>query len=123
MVKKIGLFCLVLILVLAILPSRIKAQGLSNLESRISTVEADNFQLRSRLDRIESQLARLTNRSLSSRSELNRPAPLIPSRLNRQRVSADPMFDRLATLVIELKERVNALEAQVAELKRQQRKK
>lgn len=71
MVKKIGLFCLVLILVLAILPGRIKAQGLSNLESRISTVEADNFQLRSRLDRIESQLNRLTNRSPSSSSELN----------------------------------------------------
>jgi polyhydroxyalkanoate synthesis regulator phasin len=30
----------------------------------------------------------------------------------------DPMFDRLATLVIELKERIVALEAQVADLEK-----
>jgi len=31
------------------------------------------------------------------------------------------MFDRLATLVVELKQRVQALEAQVAQLKQQRR--
>jgi hypothetical protein len=88
----------------------------------MSQLEADNFQLRSQVSRIESQLAQLSGRPLPQASTPNQPVPQITPRTNRRQVSSsDPMFDRLATLVIELKERVQSLEAQVAELKKQRR--
>lgn len=125
MLKKIAILCLAFILGIAILPRLTLAQSTGYLESRLSRVESDNFQLRSQIDRIESQLNRLTSRADFPRVEIARPtpAPLPPRatpRVNRQTTSQDPMFSRLATLVIELKERVKALEAQVAQLKRQQ---
>jgi uncharacterized protein YceH (UPF0502 family) len=122
MVKKIGILCLALIFALLLLSRSTLAQSSSALESRISRLEADNFQLRSLLSRIESQLSAVSARSLPQNpSPIRPPAPSVPPRVNRQVSSSDPMFNRLATLVIELKERVQALEAQVAELKKQGR--
>ena len=122
MSKNIGIICLALIFALVILSSRTLAQSSSALESRISRLESDSFQVRSQLTRLESQLGQLSGRSPSQTPTPNRP-PQVPPRSTRQRQvsSSDPMFDRLATLVIELKERVQALEAQVAALKRQRR--
>jgi cell division protein FtsB len=120
--SKIGIICLALIFALTILSSRTLAQSTAGLESRLSRLEADNFQMRSQISRLESQLYTLGGRSLPPQTpSSNRPAPSVPPRANRQVSSSDPMFDRLATLVIELKERVQALEAQVAELKKQRR--
>ncbi|HEY9832891.1 MAG TPA: hypothetical protein V6D26_20220 [Stenomitos sp.] len=124
MSNKYGIICLALILGLVLLPRLTLAQASGVLESRIARIEAENFQLRSQVSRIESQLAILSGRPLSSAQRLNRniPTPQISSRTNRQPVSSsDPMFERLATLVIELKERVQSLESQVAQLKKPQR--
>lgn len=115
MVKKIGVISLSIIFALTILSSRTLAQSSAALESRISRVESDNFQLRSQIANLESQVATIKGQS-SPQTPIIRPqAPSIPPR-NRQVTSSDPMFDRLATLVIELKQRVQALEAQVSKL-------
>lgn len=124
MSNKYGIICLALILGLVLLPRLTLAQASGVLESRMARIEAENFQLRSQVSRIESQLATLSGRPLSSAQRLNRntPTPQISSRTNRQPVSSsDPMFERLATLVIELKERVQSLESQVAQLKKPRR--
>lgn len=114
--------CFFLALGLSLLPAPLLASvSTARLESRISRVEAQNFQLRSRLNRLESQLAR-ASRSPSSPGtprrapEIDLPSP--PPPLGTP-ISDDPMFDRLATLVIELKERIQTLEKQVAELQQQ----
>lgn len=122
MIKKNWIICLALILGFALLPRFTLAQAPAFLESRIARLESENLQLRSQVSRIESQLAQLSGRSLSSsqRPRPNPPATQVLPRTNRRQVSSsDPMFERLATLVIELKERVQALEAQVAALKKQ----
>lgn len=122
--KKIALLCLVFILGLALWPGLTLAQSTGFLESRISRLETDNSQLRSQVERIESQLYRISNRSEFPRREIPRPtpAPLPPRatpRVNTQRPSQDPMFERLANIAVDLNQRVKALEAQVAQLKRQ----
>lgn len=127
MIKKYWIICLALILGFVFLPRLTLAQSPPFLESRIARLESENFQLRSQVNRIESQLAQLTGQSTVPRRETP-PLPQKPnpnqspsqsrSRTNRQPLSSDPMFERLATLVIELKERVQTLEAQVAQLKK-----
>ncbi|HEY9874278.1 MAG TPA: hypothetical protein V6D12_12625, partial [Candidatus Obscuribacterales bacterium] len=101
--------CLFLILLLAVLPGCTSAQAASDmLESRVSRLETENYQLRSLLNRLESQINSLSQ--LQPRTPgANRSAPPVPPRGNRQVSSADPMFDRLATLAIELKQRVSKL--------------
>lgn len=118
MVKKIGVLAIALIFTITVFSSRILAQSSAALESRISRVESDNFQLRSQIANLEAQVATIKGQS-SSQTPIIRPQPpVVPPRTNRQVRSSDPMFDRLATLVIELKQRIQALEAQVAQLKR-----
>jgi peptidoglycan hydrolase CwlO-like protein len=63
MVKKIGVISLALICALTILSSRTLAQSSAALESRLSRVESDNFQLRSQLSNLESQIAALKGQS------------------------------------------------------------
>jgi hypothetical protein len=79
------------------------AQIPSSVSTRISRLESENSQLRSRLGRLESAVARL------GRGE---GVDLSPSPLPIPAEAASPQFDRLATLVIELRERVVALEQQ-----------
>ncbi|MBD1833083.1 hypothetical protein H6F61_10280 [Cyanobacteria bacterium FACHB-472] len=111
MVKKIALFCLSLILVVVIMPPLTLAQGTSYLESRISRLEAENYQMRSLITQLDAQVDAL------QQSGASRP-PSVPSRVTRTRPSSDPMFDRLATLVVELKQRINKLEKLVTELQK-----
>lgn len=111
MVKKIGLFCLSLILVVVIMPPLTLAQGTSYLESRLSRLEAENYQMRSLITQLDAQVDALQQSGASRRS------PTVPS-ITRTTPSSDPMFDRLATLVVELKQRINKLEAQVAALQK-----
>jgi cell division protein FtsB len=120
MVKNIRVLVIALIFALTILSSRTVAQSSAALESRISRVESDNLQLRSQITYLESQIAGLRGVSSPQTAIPIRPqAPPVPPRTNRQITSSDPMFDRLATLVIELKQRVQSLETQVAQLKQQ----
>jgi len=119
MVKKIWVLAIALIFAVTILSSRTLAQSSAALESRLSRVESDNFQLRSQIANLEAQVATIRGQSSSQTPiPIRAQVPPVPPRANRQVTSSDPMFDRLATLVIELKQRVQALEAQVAQLKR-----
>jgi outer membrane murein-binding lipoprotein Lpp len=109
--RRLKFLMLLLILALGLLslsPQFVHSQSVSSLAARVSRLETENFQLRSRLNRLESQLGQV-NRFPPSSPSLNLPE-------NPPAVT-DPMFDRLATLVIELKERVQSLEAEVAQLK------
>lgn len=83
------------------------------LTSRISRLESENSSLRSRISRLEGDIARISssiglNYTYSSSPEAGDP-PIAPP-------SSDPMFDRLATLAIELRDRIITLEDQVADL-------
>lgn len=91
------------------------ASAQAGLESRISRLESENFQLRAQLSRIESQLNRVAG-SGSGGNRVSQPVPPVtsaPPRLAASTLGDDPMFKRLATLVIELKERVTALETRL----------
>ncbi|MFB2937478.1 hypothetical protein ACE1B6_19695 [Aerosakkonemataceae cyanobacterium BLCC-F154] len=117
-IKKFRLLCLILIVALVIIPIQVKAQVPAGLESRIARLEAANFQLQSQISRLESQINQLQGRS-PSRPNLSTPvrpptSPTVPYRGSTSALSSDPMFQRLATLVIELKERIQALEAKIS---------
>ncbi len=90
------------------LASPSEAQNLSRLESRLNRLESKNDRLRGRIERLEAALRRADFGPSGGVS----PAPRSPS-LSGKVASEDPMFDRLAVLVVELKERVRALEAEV----------
>jgi uncharacterized protein YceH (UPF0502 family) len=104
--------------------SWLPVQADSNLESRISRLEFDNNSLRSRLSRLESDIDQLAH---SAGSDL--PVRIIeppsetpstqPSEQSSVSSPSNPMFDRLATLVIELRDRIIALEEKIAELQGQ----
>lgn len=82
------------------------AQAQAGLDSRVSRLETELVGIQTRLNQIES----------SRRQGISVPVPAVPSgdrRGDRRILAADPQFDRLATLVIELKERVTALEARL----------
>ncbi|MCW5317455.1 hypothetical protein GTQ43_27700 [Nostoc sp. KVJ3] len=81
-------------------------------ESRINNLEADFNRVESRLNQIESQLGQ-SRQSPSRRTTLT-PQQSTASRGNLSQ--QDRMFDRLATLVIELKQQVNKLEERVSKL-------
>ncbi|MCU0567457.1 MAG: hypothetical protein MUF49_12765 [Oculatellaceae cyanobacterium Prado106] len=82
------------------------AQSVSQLDSRLSRLEADTTALRSSVNRVENQLARLSNQAgieYPRTTESDRPSGVTA-------LADDPTFKRLATLVIELRERIVALE-------------
>lgn len=77
----------------------------------------------SRINRIETELVGIRiqlNQLAASRSTPGVSVPTPSPSRNPQRTNppSNANYDRLATLVIELKERVNALEAKVAKLER-----
>ncbi|MBW4515675.1 MAG: hypothetical protein KME11_10665 [Timaviella obliquedivisa GSE-PSE-MK23-08B] len=86
------------------------AQSTTQVESRISRIELENTNLRSRISQLESQVSRLSSGAGVDFS------PTVPDRLSSAAspLADDPTFKRLATLVIELKERVVAVENRVA---------
>ncbi len=82
-----------------------------------SSLSSELFSLRTRVNQLEAQVRRLNQSISRSNNNTNNNIPVYPSRDNPTFVeSIDPMFQRLATLVIELKERINVLEAKVANL-------
>ena len=111
---KIGLLGLLTVLLLLLCTGIARNQSLGSLNSRVSRVESENIRLRARITRLENQLRNLRQIKPSGRTE---PLPLPPSGPAPSR--NDPMFDRLATLVIELKERMNALEDRMDALEQQ----
>jgi peptidoglycan hydrolase CwlO-like protein len=80
-------------------------------ESRLNNLESDLNRIESRLNSIESQLGR------NPSSPRTAPNPSQPSRVRRTQTQSErSMFNNLATLVIELKQQVNTLEARVKKL-------
>ena len=113
LLKKIALLCMVLVIIAwgALIP----APASSQVESRISALEVDINGIESRLNRIE-QLNQLGS-SGSLRVPLSVPSPSPSnSQRNRSQLNREQMFDRLATLVIELKQQITALEARISKL-------
>ncbi|OUL19312.1 hypothetical protein [Nostoc sp. 106C] len=84
------------------------------IESRINNLEADLNRVESQLSQIQSQLGQ-TRLSPSPRTTLT-PRQPTGSRGNVSQTERDRMFDRLATLVVELKQQVNKLETRVSKL-------
>lgn len=115
LLQRITLFC-ALVLVIVIVWGSLTPEIASSqqLDSRLSNLEVDINALESRLSRIESQLDQL--RGIRTPRPTN-PAP--GNRTNQTQLGREQMFDRLATLVIELKQQVNKLEARVSKLEPQ----
>ena len=115
LLKRIILFCtLVLVVVIAWGSLTPEIASSQQIDSRLSNLEVDINALESRLSRIESQLDQLRG--------IRTPSPTTPApgnRTNQTQLGREQMFDRLATLVIELKQQVNKLEARVSKLEPQ----
>ena len=99
------------------------AQASLDLSGRISRLESEFFMVRSQINSLEAQVSRLSNR-------LDFPviAPTEPARIPFPRPVPRPevveypnkeQFDRLATLLIELKEQINSLETRFSHLETQ----
>lgn len=92
-------------LLLSLLQSPTIAQS-SGLDARVSRLESANSSLRSQISRLESQIDRVSRAA-------GVPVPTAPPLASDSRTTAlaeDPTFRRLATLVIELRDRIAALE-------------
>lgn len=87
------------------------ANASSQLESRLSSLEVDVNGIELRLNQIQAQLGQFRRSSPS----VAPPLSAIQTRRNPQ-LNRDPMFDRLATLVIELKEQITELRTRVSKL-------
>ncbi len=116
MIKRLLILGLFAIFLFAGLQNYSVARASSDLGPRVSRLESELLNLRTQIYRLESQI------SSASRSSPQRSAPLPPAaapeepRLYRPISPTDPMFDRLATLVIELKQQVSQLENRVSAL-------
>lgn len=101
--------------VVAVWISPSSAQTSQQVNFRISRLETEVRMLQSQLNQLESQIGRG-----------DRPSPMQPSApnpdpgsLEDSMLASDPMFDRLATLVIETRQDVFALEERVEALEQQ----
>ncbi|VXD20093.1 Lipoyl synthase [Planktothrix serta PCC 8927] len=93
----------------------------------LTLAQGSTTQLEYRMSRLEAQVSQLTGQINSLRYQSDRttviqvePDTTIPPPQPENRLlSGDPMFDRLATLVIETKQDVQELQKQIAALKAQ----
>ena len=117
--RKLGIVLVALSLILACLvfvDQPVASQTLPSLSAQVRN-------LRSRIARVEAEVRnqRSSTSRISRPNQTSRPRPTSPpsSRTNRNQSenqvinSSDPMFKRLATLVIELKEEVRAMEKRI----------
>lgn len=103
----IGAIALPVLLLSLLLMVGQPAQADFGTDSRIAQLEAQVRSLATQVGRLESAIAR--SGSPPQRSIPNPTAPNLP-------IPTDPMFDRLATLVIEIKDDLHDLENRVARL-------
>ena len=101
--KPFLLLCLALTLLLSIFFKPVAADSLT--DSRVSQLE---YQVRS----LQTQVSQLQSNSPATSSSYSRPAPAEASAIPGD-LSPAQQFDNLATLVIEINQRVKALEAKV----------
>jgi hypothetical protein len=107
--KVIGILTVTL-LFLFLWQSQSPAQTTIQLESRLSRLEFENNALQTSLNQLEAQISRLSS-SAGLDFSLNE-APSVGA-APASALADDPTFKRLATLVIELKERVVSVEERV----------
>ena len=86
-----------------------------------TSLNADISSLRSRVNRLESEIRRLGRASnLPTPRTSNLPRNNAPSDINGNLIgSSDPLFERFATLLIELKEDVRDLNQRLTEVETQ----
>ncbi|MBE9191253.1 hypothetical protein IQ230_12995 [Gloeocapsopsis crepidinum LEGE 06123] len=113
MFRKIILLSIAAIAVVFTWSSLFAHPAASQAQSRINALEVDLRGVRSRLNRVEAQLNQLRGVQ-SPRTPITLPTPPGP----RAQLSQDQMFDRLATLVVEVKQQVNQLETRVSVLEK-----
>ncbi|MBW4670459.1 MAG: hypothetical protein KME60_24340 [Cyanomargarita calcarea GSE-NOS-MK-12-04C] len=112
--KKIRLLGLALLLVIIIWGGLFSNTASSQqIDSRLNNLEAHFNRLELQLNQIQSQLNQ--NRSPSSRTTVTLPQPS-RSRRNLSSQQREQMFDRLATLLVELKQQVNQIDKRVSKL-------
>lgn len=109
--KKPVILCMTTLLLLIIVWVGLASLPASSQEYRVYSLEADVRNIESRLSRIEAQL----NQGGGTIRVPAAPSPSYNSG-RRQKLSSDPMFDHLATLAIELKERMDKLDARLSRL-------
>ena len=105
-------------------PELVSAQSLTGLDTEISTLRSEINILRSQVRRLEGEVNRL-RQSISRSPGQSTPTPS-PSTLNTPptvvegqiRGRSDPMFQQLATLVIELKQDVRELQENIRDLQK-----
>ncbi|MBD2089199.1 hypothetical protein H6F67_04940 [Microcoleus sp. FACHB-1515] len=98
------LMILALAIALSFRATSASAQSTAQLSSQISRLEAQNTLLQSRVSRLEAAIGRVGN---------NPPLPAVPppsAPAGTSALASDPMFNRLATLAIELRDRIIVLE-------------
>ena len=96
-------------LLLCLLQTPSLAQS-SGLEARVNRLESANSSLRARIGQLESQINRVS-RSAAAAPTASAPAANPPT----TGLAEDPTFRRLATLVVELRDRIAALEGQASD--------
>ncbi|MBW4665259.1 MAG: hypothetical protein KME01_13825 [Chroococcus sp. CMT-3BRIN-NPC107] len=114
MYKKVLLLCLATILVI------ISWYGLNSAafsQSSQFNIQADISRIESRLNRLEAQISQISRGQAPSAIASPSPSPRNLGRKQPQ-LSSEQMFDNLATLVIETKDRVNKLQARVSKLEK-----
>jgi len=95
-------------LLLCLLQTPSLAQS-SGLEARVNRLESANSSLRARIGQLESQIGRVGRSAAAAPT-----APAAPA-ANTTGLAEDPTFRRLATLVVELRDRIAALEGQASD--------
>ncbi|MBO0349412.1 hypothetical protein J0895_09895 [Phormidium pseudopriestleyi FRX01] len=99
------------------------AQGSVADASRISRLESEIFSLRSQINRLQSDVARLGRQPAAS-PPISRPqpaedSPAVPTGRQPDDPSLAQQFDNLAILAIELKERIRIVEERLLEIEDQ----
>lgn len=114
LLKKFILFSIAAIAVIFAWGSLFANPALPQAQSRINALEVDLRGVQARLNRIEAQLNQFRGVQSPRTPPTITPAP--PGQ--RAQLSQEQMFDRLATLVVEVKQQVNNLETRVSTLEK-----
>lgn len=117
--KKIAALCLALLVAVLMLQIFTTAPASSQTDSRVSRLESEVYSLRSQLSRLESQVYQLNNRSQPPTSRDRRSQIPPEPALDRPVKPTEPTFQRLATIVIELQERITEIEKRLSNLESQ----
>lgn len=117
--RRLSFFLFISLLIGIIFLPLASAQEKGELRSEIASLRNELFSLRNQVSRLEREVNRLGSSSLSQSPPLpTRTAPPLQIVEGVPMGRSDPMFERLANLLIELKERVTSLEKRVNQLEK-----